>query len=100
MNVRVLFPMGLDCSEQFISFKVLTDKSYKFISQKKIYILARGSEDLQDLSAPRTFTKVKIWTLFVQHIFIECLFFIRTENTEISNIVFVLNEGRVEERAS
>lgn len=56
--------MGLEFSEQLISFKALADKSYKFISQKNIYILTRVSEDSQHFRAPRTFTKVEFWTLF------------------------------------
>ena len=46
INGSILFPVGLEFSEQLISFKTLGDKSHRFISQKNIYILTRGPKDL------------------------------------------------------
>lgn len=63
-NNSVLFPVSLGLSEQLLSFKGLADKSYKFISQKNIFILTGGSENLQDFRTPKTFTKVEFWILF------------------------------------
>lgn len=64
INGSILFPVGLEFSEQLISFKTLADKSHRFISQKNIYILTRGSKDLQDFRVPSTLTKVEFWILF------------------------------------
>ena len=59
INGSILFPVGLEFSEQLISLKTLADKGYKFISQKNIYIITRGSKDLQDFRVPSTLTKVE-----------------------------------------
>lgn len=64
INGSILFPVGLEFSEQLISFKTLADKSHRFISQKNIYTLTRGSKDLQDFRVPSTLTEVEFWILF------------------------------------
>lgn len=94
INGSILFPVGLEFSEQLISLKTLADKGYKFISQKNIYILTRGSKDLQDFRVPSTLTKVEFWMLFNTYLLsVSSLLLLKTQRS----IMWYLSLKKVEQ---